>query len=474
MNVVYEVNNEEKTVEVSNFYKDVAQLLVKEDVSAGPKQISVSVPNIGHVSYRVSLRSGTRMIAELCNDLSNILLQDSLTPCFLTSVKPEKNAYKYYKLTPEKDTVLAEYGRMGTNKGELFGARTYRYPKSMFWVKYFEKLSKGYVDRSTLYLSEEPQMEKENVAPANVSPASISAKLFEKLRSLAKVAVREAKVAVPITAAILKESKRILNQMYAASTVEQFNDLVLELISILQRPVRTGDGSGVKRLLAESETDFARIIQRESDLIQAMEGSYSGNAVTTVEDGFTKHKVEVYLATEKQKQQVMSHLSDTLKGKVKNVYRVIPTEQQQRFDAYLKKNNIKKVKQLWHGSRNQNWLSIILNSLKLNPDAIITGKMFGNGIYFAPSSMKSWNYTSYRGTSWARGNADVAFMGLYAVAYGKPYDVNTWSASTNYKKMTTDNDCNCLHAHAGSALMNDEIIFYHEDAMVLNYIVEFE
>ena len=146
---------------------------------------------------------------------------------FLT-VKPEKNAYKYYKLTPEKDTVLAEYGRMGTNKGELFGARTYRYPKSMFWVKYFEKLSKGYVDRSTLYLSEEPQMEKENVAPANVSPASISAKLFEKLRSLAKVAVREAKVAVPITAAILKESKRILNQMYAASTVEQFNHLVLD------------------------------------------------------------------------------------------------------------------------------------------------------------------------------------------------------------------------------------------------------
>ena len=95
-------------------------------------------------------------------------------------------------------------------------------------------------------------------------------------------------------------------------------------------------------------------------------------------------------------------------------------------------------------------------------------------LYFAPLSMKSWNYTSYRGTSWAKGSADVAFMGLYAVAYGKPCDVNTWSASTDYEKMTTDSGCNCLHAHAGSALMNDEIVFYHEDAMVLNYIVEFE
>ena len=71
-------------------------------------------------------------------------------------------------------------------------------------------------------------------------------------------------------------------------------------------------------------------------------------------------------------------------------------------------------------SRNQNWTSIIINSLKLNPDAIITGKMFGNGVYFAPSSMKNWNYTSYRGTSWANGDADVAFMGLYATAYGTP------------------------------------------------------
>ena len=41
MNVVYEVNNEEKTVEVSNFYKDVAQLLVKEDVSAAKTDLGI-------------------------------------------------------------------------------------------------------------------------------------------------------------------------------------------------------------------------------------------------------------------------------------------------------------------------------------------------------------------------------------------------------------------------------------------------
>ena len=95
-------------------------------------------------------------------------------------------------------------------------------------------------------------------------------------------------------------------------------------------------------------------------------------------------------------------------------------------------------------------------------------------LYFAPSAAKSWNYTSYRGTYWAGGNADVAYMGLYAVAYGTPYDTDSWSSSLDYKAAVKHAGKDCLHAHAGSALRNDEIVFYDEAAMVLNYIVEFE
>ena len=179
--------------------------------------------------------------------------------------------------------------------------------------------------------------------------------------------------------------------------------------------------------------------------------------------------VEVFIATDKQKQQVMDRLSPQLHGKVKQVYRIIPKKQQERFNAYVEKNRIKKVMQLWHGSKNENWLSIIENALKLRPDAVITGKMFGDGIYFAPSSMKSWNYTSYRGTTWARGNSNKGFMGLYATAYGEPLDVHT---SGRYSQATLGGK-NCVHAHAGSVLLNDEIVFYNEDAIVLNYIVEF-
>lgn len=164
--------------------------------------------------------------------------------------------------------------------------------------------------------------------------------------------------------------------------------------------------------------------------------------------------------------------SDRLKGKVHQVYRVINQKHKKRFNDYLKKEDIHQVKQLWHGSRNENWFSILENGLQLNPNAIITGKMFGKGIYFAPSSNKSWNYTSYRGTSWASGNSDTAFMGLYATAYGTPHDV-TMSESFSQNKLKNLH-CNCVHAHAGSQLLNDEIIFYNESAMLLNYIVEFK
>ena len=199
------------------------------------------------------------------------------------------------------------------------------------------------------------------------------------------------------------------------------------------------------------------------------------NENTTIdiqENSFTADHIEVYYATEKQKKEVIAHLSDRLKGKVHQVYRVINQKHKKRFNDYLKKEDIHQVKQLWHGSRNENWFSILENGLQLNPNAIITGKMFGKGIYFAPSSNKSWNYTSYRGTSWASGNSDTAFMGLYATAYGTPHDV-TMSESFSQNKLKNLH-CNCVHAHAGSQLLNDEIIFYNESAMLLNYIVEFK
>ena len=65
-------------------------------------------------------------------------------------------------------------------------------------------------------------------------------------------------------------------------------------------------------------------------------------------------------------------------------------------------------------------------------------------------------------------------MGLYAVAYGRQYDVSVWKENVDWKREMEARRCNSLHAHAGRNLLADEIVVYDEAAVVLNYIVEFK
>lgn len=481
MNVVYKIDGKEENLKVTikDFYKTIAEKMSNE--SPGSHKVFVLVDN-GIVEYAISPRSGTQFICEVKNTLPDKYLDKTIEDKFLTCVNPSKNSYKFYKLSVMNDEVKASYGRMGTNKGDLFGERSCNYPLSMFWIKYYEKIGKGYVDRTDVYLNDTKDVDEvENTDSKKTSSKSKSLKelaasteLFKKLCKYAKVAVTKAKVNVPVTKGIINESKKLLDSMRSSSTIDVFNKNLMDLIAILQRPVRTGDGRGVRDLMASNDADFSRILTREEDLIKAMEGVLIGDDTLNRDKNFSDYDIEVYYATDKQKQEVIAHLSDDLKKKVKNVYRVIPLKQKEIFNKYIKDNNIKVVKQLWHGSRNENWVSIIQNSLSLNPNAKITGKMFGYGIYFAPKSTKAWNYTSYSGSYWAKGCDDIAYMGLYAVAYGKPYDVHQWSGSADYKQLVKSNKCNCLHAHAGASLLNDEIVFYNESSILLNYIVEFE
>ena len=102
--------------------------------------------------------------------------------------------------------------------------------------------------------------------------------------------------------------------------------------------------------------------------------------------------------------------------------------------------------------------------------------MFGYGIYYAPKAQKSLGYTSLHGSYWANGNSKSAFMSLMEVAYGKPYDVYSFDRryyDFNYERLQkVCPGANCLHAHAGSMLRNDEIIVYKEEQCTIRYLVE--
>lgn len=480
---VYQVvGKKKKSFETSNLYRTVGKMLVQEKCDV-PVTVIVrdAIEETEMAQYVVKQRSGTVCVIEERNTFPD--KKEDLKEVYLTCVDPERNAYKFYRLTPLGDEVKASYGRMGTEKGQQYGERSYIYPARMYWIKLAEKFQKGYLDNSDVYLAKdtpagEPSethlaVKKKKSKAVNIA----SQKLFSLLSAFSKGAVADAQVTVPITGAILQKTAALIDKMRNTTSIEEFNKVLMENIAILQRPVRTGSKDiGVQSLLAAKESDLSSVIEREEDLLEAMRGVYFGLPVEREEKNFGSYDIDVFEATEEQKQAVIRHLDYNLKGSVQSVYRVIPKSQQRRFDSYCEKNNIKDVKMFWHGSRNENFLSITINGLQLRPNAVITGKMFGYGTYFAPSSMKSVGYTSKRGSKWARGSSNTYIMGLYAVAYGKPYDVYSHS---RYMKTLTENDilkkgCNSLHAHKGSMLRNDEVVVYNEAATCLQYLVVFK
>ena len=72
----------------------------------------------------------------------------------------------------------------------------------------------------------------------------------------------------------------------------------------------------------------------------------------------------------------------------------------------------------------------------------------------------------------------MAFMGLYATAYGTPYDVFDYvgiSSSFDYDALQAkQKGASCLHANSDHGMLRkDEIVFYKENQLTINYLCEF-
>jgi poly [ADP-ribose] polymerase len=459
-----------------------------------PNDVLVETP-IGSIRYDLSERGGTLNCQEKQNCVR--LPRGTFPKKYLTYadfISAEKKAllekgleksgrdfgsYKFYSLEEEGNKIKATWGAIGGNTA----GRSCLYDPSMFWLKYYEKIQKGYHDKTSVYVEDDAEEQAEEPVKNVVQkPKNEWAdRLFATLTKFSRLAVKKSIRATKVTKAMVKESKRVLAKLYETKDLDEFNQLVLELMEVCPR--RSVD---TKHFQASSVEDMRKILQREEDLVQAMEGLLLSQGKTSDEaEPMTKNPltdlgINVLPASKDQEAKIKDLLPMELRSKVVNIYRVDCEAHRKRFLKYLADNHLDKkdIRTFWHGSRNENWLSIIENGLLLNPNAVITGKMFGNGIYFAPSAQKSWGYTSYAGSYWAGGSSNKAFMGLYQTAYGKPYHPDCAKSYT--KEFLKRNGKNCVHAlrnygnsSSNYRLRNDEVVFYDEAAMYLSYIVEF-
>lgn len=97
--------------------------------------------------------------------------------------------------------------------------------------------------------------------------------------------------------------------------------------------------------------------------------------------------------------------------------------------------------------------------------------MFGQGLYFAPKAEKSMNYTSSSGSYWTGGNDKTGFMALYAVAMGKPYEIDH-ALSSYFTEKDLKHGCHSVWGKAGRHLRNDECIIYDERQCDIKFLLE--
>lgn len=397
------------------------------------------------------------------------------------------NNNKFYKMIPHGNTFTAEYGRLGNDSFQ-----TKEYPISKFESVYRSKIAKGYEDKTELIQEaieiEKPKNKEEN--QYKPIPDSVVAIIVDRLQQMAKKTIEanyKVKASV-VTNAMIKEAQGCLNKLSSIKTVPTFNKYLLELFAILPRKMKN-----VNDFLATSTSEFGDILSKEQDLLDVMAGQVLTHNATkeqeTTEVSLDSEKktiletlgIKMEQTSDEEKEHIKKMLG-SIAPRFKNAWRVTNIETQEKFDNYRKEiGENKEIKELWHGSRNENWWSIITNGLVLRPtNAVISGKMFGYGIYFAPKAAKSIGYTSTYGARWTNGGSSSGFLSIYDVIYGDPYIIDKNYYTYNGLNLLDYNSlqqrkkgADSLHAlREVTGLREDEIIIYKEEQATIKYLVE--
>ncbi len=413
----------------------------------------------------------------------------------LIKVEGEANNNKYYNMTENTDgTFTAEYGRIGAQKPakEI-------YSMSKWDVKYKEKTSirKGYKDVTELYIVDDAPVAATTVKESKLSKAigklkrsAIVVKMVSQLQSWAKISVAEnynVKV-TDVTQRQVDKAQSLLDSLVkfnlTKATAQEFNKLLQEFYMTIPRKMKH-----VKlHLIDETETDFkgrkASIITEEQNTLDVMAGQVklkSQERENGTEDVKDEEQDVLSVAgldmEEVNDPAVIKEIKSMMQGdsgKLNQVFKVKNNRTQAAFDANLLAAKNKKVELFWHGSRNENWWSIISSGLVIRPsNAVYSGSMYGDGVYFATKFSKSYNYTSGRNSYYAKGSSNVAVLAVYGVHVGEQKHIqkhNSTCYSLNYKSIKAEG-FDSVFAHKGADLVNDEFIVYQSCQSTIQYLI---
>lgn len=393
-----------------------------------------------------------------------------------------KQSNKFYNMYEQTDgTFIAEYGRVNSTCQK----KVYPMSKWDSTIKSKTNPKKGYKDVTHLF-AEEEESDKESTNA--VIENRVVRRLMDELQAYASNSVK-ANYTVSshsVTQAMVDEAQETLDKIVPliqrGAIAEEINEHLLHLYHIIPRKMDNVQNFLLTSLASETDVEKAQgLIGEEQKTLDVMAGQVSINTQNKDKDDEPQKAdilsilgLEMEAGTDADV-EIVKKLMGPNANQFKACYKVVNKATQKRFDEHLEKAVDKKTELFWHGSRNQNWLNIISTGLMIRPaGAIHTGSMFGDGIYFADKAQKSIGYTSLRGSYWASGGDNKAYLALFSVHVGKQKHIMKHDRSCyNLSQQVMEREgTDSVFAHGGIDLRNNEYIIYDGAKCTISYLIE--
>jgi len=385
-----------------------------------------------------------------------------------------RNNNKFYDMIEEDGQITATWGRVDVTKSVSL------YPSHKWDSIIKSKLKKGYKDVTNLRVIDTEVIDFQSIGDNVINQIVTELQDFANKSEQRNYTVSSDAV----TQQQVDEAQKILDNLANLSalsqqgiTVSNFNDLLLDLYQIIPRKMYKVQN----HLWSGTVENAERMVAEEQATLDVMKGQVRVNTVKKTNKAEDKKTIldamglEIVITDADDVHTIKKELGE-ISDKFRRAFKIVNKRTQVKFNTFLKDSKNKTCKLFWHGSRNENWWSILDGGLTLRPtNAVITGKMFGYGLYFADKARKSYGYTSCRGSYWARGSSSKGFMALYDVHLGNSYVSKRregWMGGATNKSLKDKGDYDSLSALGGADLRNNEFIIYNEAQCTVKYLVE--
>lgn len=364
------------------------------------------------------------------------------------------NNNKFYRMTELGDgTFRVEYGRIGLT------STTEVYPISRWTSKYNEKIKKGYRDVTDL------KVQKES---GKISFESIEVEEFyTNFQKYVKNSVGRNYqiVSNSVTPQMISEVQGHINELLSCKEdFEKFNKNLISIFTILPRKM-----DNVKNYLVGPNSNIDLKIQMEQDILDSLSSQVLTNTFDA--DMSLKDILGCSLEISTEDHSWLSPLilkTNSSKYRPYKIFKVITDSQY--FNNWLSAQDNKHTEYLIHGTRNANVFSILKSGLIIRPtNAILSGSVYGDGVYHSAHVDKSLNYTG--------SDLDKIFF-IQNVHMGTPFIYNGWyregksisKSQMNYKYLKSQG-YDSLYVKPGDGLRNSEYIVYNKEQTRTDYIL---